>query len=50
MAQANEQQKADLKSGVDMLLKDMGDRYKFMAVFPRNYRKTFADNPPAGFA
>ena len=49
MAQADDKQKADLESGVDMLLKDMGERYKFMAVFPSNYGKTFADNPPAGF-
>jgi NADH dehydrogenase [ubiquinone] 1 alpha subcomplex assembly factor 7 len=46
----SQEEKKDLESGVEMLLKDMGERYKFLALFPSNYRNMFADNPPAGFA
>jgi len=46
----SQEEKKDLESGVEMLLKDMGERYKFLALFPSNYRNMFADDPPAGFA
>lgn len=39
----------ELASGADMLLNDMGHRYKFMAVFPDNTKHLFQDDPPAGF-
>lgn len=50
LEKADEEVRKDLESGVEMLLKDMGERYKFLALFPSNYRNMFADNPPAGFA
>lgn len=46
---ASEQQRADLKSGVNMIVNEMGQRFKFMSIFPKKNRDLFSDNPPAGF-
>jgi len=50
LGQSSEEERKHLESGVEMLLKEMGERYKFLSVFPSNYGNMFADNPPAGFA
>lgn len=39
----------ELNSGVDLLINDMGGRYKFMAMFPRDTEHLFQGDPPAGF-
>ena len=49
MENCSEKDKKELKSGVDMLLNEMGERYKFLSMFPSNARSIFIDNPPAGF-
>lgn len=46
---ASEEEKKDLASGVQMLMKDMGERFKFLSLFPRDCKQMFQDNPPAGF-
>lgn len=45
----NEEQKEELSSGASMLVDSMGDRYKFMALFPKGSGKQFEGDPPAGF-
>jgi SAM-dependent MidA family methyltransferase len=45
----NEKQKSDLKSGVEMLLKEMGQKFKFLSLFPQNSQQLFIDNPCPGF-
>jgi NADH dehydrogenase [ubiquinone] 1 alpha subcomplex assembly factor 7 len=44
-----EEEKATLRSGVDMVVNQMGQRFKFLSIFPKNNRQLFSDNPPAGF-
>lgn len=39
----------NLESGVDMLVREMGTRYKFLALFPKDAAEMFYENPPAGF-
>lgn len=45
----NQSEEDELISGVRMLLDDMGERYKFMSIFPSSSKHLFRDDPPAGF-
>jgi len=38
-----------LITGGNMMLEDMGQRYRFMALFPKSSGYLFKDDPPAGF-
>lgn len=46
---ANHEEKKDLISGANMMLNDMGERYKFLAFFPKDTESLFEADPPAGF-
>lgn len=46
---ASAEERENLKSGVKMMVDDMGERFKFMALFPRGTESLFINNPPAGF-
>lgn len=39
-----------LESGVEMMLSSMGQRYKFLSIFPSSSQNMFGENPPTGFA
>lgn len=45
----DDKEKEDLSSGASMLIDSMGDRYKFMALFPKDAGNLFKNDPPAGF-
>lgn len=45
----DEKEKVELASGANMLTESMGDRYKFMSLFPKDTGHLFKDDPPAGF-
>lgn len=47
---ADNEAKNDLISGADMMTNDMGERYKFLALFPKNTESLFEADPPAGFS
>lgn len=49
LEKADEESKRDLISGADMLINDMGNRYKFLALFPNGTDTLFEADPPAGF-
>lgn len=44
-----ESDKNDLKSEFEILVHEMGSRYKFMAIFPKDTNHLFNNDPPAGF-
>lgn len=44
-----EKEREDLVTGADMMINDMGERYKFLAVFPKDSTHLFVKDPPAGF-
>ncbi|KAI1287060.1 Protein arginine methyltransferase NDUFAF7, mitochondrial [Halotydeus destructor] len=46
---ATQEEQVALKSGVNMVVNEMGQRFKFLSLFPRNNRDHFLNNPPAGF-
>lgn len=46
---AKEDQRDELISGVKMITEDMGERYKFLAMFPKGTEHLFKSDPPAGF-
>ncbi|RWS09403.1 NADH dehydrogenase [ubiquinone] complex I: assembly factor 7-like protein, partial [Leptotrombidium deliense] len=46
---ANEKEAEELRSGVDMILNDMGERFKLLSLFPKNSADKFKDNPSPGF-
>lgn len=50
MEKANEEEKEDLISGAELMTEDMGDRYKFLALYPKGCEHLFAADPPAGFS
>lgn len=43
------EERDDLISGANMILNDMGERYKFLALFPKDTGNLFETDPPAGF-
>jgi NADH dehydrogenase [ubiquinone] 1 alpha subcomplex assembly factor 7 len=45
----DEQTRQQLQSGLRMLLQDMGEKFKFFAVFPEKSAKIFENDPPAAF-
>ena len=45
----NEQMKSDIDSAYKMLTEDMGQRFKFMSVFPKTMDVIHKQYPPAGF-
>ena len=45
----DEEEKNTLKSGVNMIVNEMGDKFKFLSFFPKNNRDYFHNNPPPGF-
>lgn len=45
----SEEQKNAIKSGVNKIVNEMGQRFKLLSIFPQNNAKYFQDNPPAGF-
>lgn len=49
MKNASEHEQKELMSGVKMICEDMGQRYKFLSMFPLNTEHLFHKNPPAGF-
>lgn len=51
MANASSEIKRSLKSGYDMLTKadQMGDRFKFFAIYPKVLDIILERYPPAGF-
>lgn len=48
---ADEQQKELLRSGYEMLVdnKQMGERFKFLAIYPKVLEDHLAKYPPTGF-
>ena len=46
---SNDEEREDLKSGASLLTDSMGQRYKFLALYPKDCGHLFVDNPPAGF-
>lgn len=46
---ASEDEKRDLLTGAEMIIEDMGTRYRFMALFPATCKAMFEQDPPAGF-
>lgn len=48
----SEEQRSQLSSGYDMLInpQKMGERFKFMALFPLDMQEDLLQNPPAGFS
>lgn len=49
LAKADESGKKDLITGTNMILEDMGERYRFMALYPAACQSLFRNDPPAGF-
>lgn len=49
LANAGESEKEDLITGTNMILEDMGERYRFMALYPAACKSFFEQDPPAGF-
>lgn len=49
LEKADNEAKNDLISGADMMTNDMGERYKFLVLFPKNTESLFEADPPAGF-
>lgn len=47
---SDEQEREILKSSAQMMLEDMGERYRFLAMFPKNSEHLFKNDPPAGFS
>lgn len=45
----DDQTRANLQSGVKMLLHDMGSKFKFFAMFPKSFSNLFENDPPAAF-
>jgi len=41
--------KDDLRSGVNMIVNEMGEKFKFLSLFPKGSRDVFLNNPPPGF-
>lgn len=39
----------DLESGASFMTNEMGDRYKFLSIFPKGSEHLFVGDPPAGF-
>lgn len=46
---SSEKECLELKSGSDLIINEMGDRYRFMSIFPKGAEPLFGDDPPAGF-
>ena len=46
----SEEEKTNLKSGVDKIMNEMGQRFKFLSLFPLSNKEFFQNNPPAGFS
>jgi len=46
---ASPTEKDELVSGANMMLDDMGQRYRFLALFPKESGHLFESDPPAGF-
>lgn len=46
----SENDKAELISAANLMIDDMGQRYRFMSIFPSGSEHLFVDDPPAGFA
>lgn len=49
VSKATDKEKSDLLSGASMMIDDMGDRYKFCAIYPKGTEPLFENDPPAGF-
>ena len=45
----SEENKRDLILGANLMLQAMGQRYRFLAMFPKGADGLFEDDPPAGF-
>lgn len=45
----SEESRNDLISGANMMLQSMGQRYRFLALFPKGTDHLFVHDPPAGF-
>jgi len=49
MAIANKGEKEELISSVKMIMEDMGLKFKFMSIYPKNSKHLFDGEPP-GFS
>lgn len=45
----SERAKENLKSGVKMITEEMGQRFAFLAMFPKESHQLFGNDPPAAF-
>jgi NADH dehydrogenase [ubiquinone] 1 alpha subcomplex assembly factor 7 len=45
----SEKEKEDLITSANLMINDMGQRYKFMSIFPKGTDHLFDNDPPAGF-
>ncbi|KAK4337421.1 hypothetical protein RND71_043878 [Anisodus tanguticus] len=45
----DEKEAQKLKSGVNMITEEMGQRFKFISIFPKESKHLFRNDPPAGF-
>lgn len=50
LMKSNKHNHEDLKTSAEMLIEQMGQRYRIMAMFPKNADNLFVDDPPAGFS
>lgn len=49
LSNASQRGKESLISGSNMIVNEMGQRYKFLAIFPKDSKPLFDGDPPAGF-
>lgn len=49
LEQAEAREKDELTSGADLMLNEMGQRYRFLSFFPKQSAHLFDGDPPAGF-
>jgi NADH dehydrogenase [ubiquinone] 1 alpha subcomplex assembly factor 7 len=47
---ASDSEKQELISGASLMTEEMGQRYRFMSMFPKSLERLFENDPPAGFA